>query len=302
MNKEISVIIPVYNCPDGLKDTVESLIAQDYLKEKYEVIIADNGSSDDTLAVAEDYVDRFPDLVQVVIEDKIQSSYAARNKGIDASLGDILCFIDADMTVEHNYLTHIKKRYDDGSVDYYGCKVNIYSVKDTLTSKFNIVNGFPVKSYLENHNFVPTCCLSVRRYVVEKVGAFDSRLESSGDLEFGHRVYKAGLKQGYMDDIVLHHPARWKYRSMLNKGKRIARGIAQLNYYFPDQYGYLVERYFRLRRYLPSNPIRQIKRFKDNKIHINVITALIYSVFPLPIRIVTLLELLKNVNRIKELQ
>lgn len=293
MNKEISVIIPVYNCPEGLRDTVESLIDQDYPKEKYEIIIADNGSNDDTFTVVNNFIDRFPNLVQVVIEDNIQSSYAARNKGIEASGGDILCFIDADMTVKPDYLSNIEDYFNENSVDYLGCNVNIYTNKNTLTAKYNLVNGFPVKSYLESHHFVPTCCLSIKRSVIEKVGYFDNRLESSGDMEFGHRVYDAGLKQIYVEKISANHPARWRYKSLISKAKRVARGIAQLSHYYPEKYGYLCDKYFTARFFLPTNPLSHKKKFKSKGIDIGLCTAIIISFIHLPLRISALLELMK---------
>jgi len=47
----VSVIVPVYNDPYGLKDTLNSLIVQDFLKQNYEIIISDNGSNNNTLDI-----------------------------------------------------------------------------------------------------------------------------------------------------------------------------------------------------------------------------------------------------------
>ena len=54
----ISVIIPVYNDSHGLRDTLESLITQNYPPENFEVIVADNGSTDNTLDVAKEFIQK----------------------------------------------------------------------------------------------------------------------------------------------------------------------------------------------------------------------------------------------------
>ena len=80
--------------------------------------MVDNGSIDNTLDVAKEYVGKFPQLIKYVVEDKIQSSYAARNKGIKAAKGNLICFIDSDMTVKNNYLTNVSDYFDNNRIDY----------------------------------------------------------------------------------------------------------------------------------------------------------------------------------------
>ena len=113
LSVKISIIIPVYNDPQGLKDTISSLVIQNYPFDKYEIVVVDNGSIDNTLDVAKEYVGEFPQLIKYVVEDKIRSSYAARNKGIKAAKGNLICFIDSDMTVKNNYLTDVSDYFDN---------------------------------------------------------------------------------------------------------------------------------------------------------------------------------------------
>jgi glycosyltransferase involved in cell wall biosynthesis len=230
----VSVIIPFYNEPDGLQVTLESLVTQTFPSDNFEIIVVDNGSTDNTLNVAKEFSKRYPHLIQCEVEDKIQSSYAARNKGIKVSKGEILCFIDSDMTVETDYLSRIVNSFKNDEVDYLGCKVDIYSTKNTLSSKYNMATGFPMNKYLENDHFVGVGCLSVKKTVIDKVGNFDNRLESGGDFEFGNRVYGAGFKQYYMPDIIMKHPARSSFNQLLSKAFRVGRGLRQISYYHPQ--------------------------------------------------------------------
>jgi len=242
MTVTTSVIIPVYNDPEGLRTTVESVL--DQTVDDYEVIIADNGSTDLTRKLAKAYATQ--DRVVHVVEDSIQSSYAARNAGIRASQGDILCFIDADMWVDSTWLEQVQNRIKEGSVRYLGCNVVVVVEDNTVFSNHQKEKEFPIKNHIEENNFCETCCLVIRRDVIDDVGLFDSRVISGGDVEFGLRVHRAGYDQVYADDIVMYHPARSTLSSIIKKYYRIARGRVQRTRYYPDQ--------FQLDRH-PLNPL-----------------------------------------------
>ncbi len=215
----LSVIIPVYNDPEGLETTVESLL--DQTVDDYEILVADNGSTDLTRKLAKAYATR--DRVIHVVEDEIQGSYAARNAGIAAARGEILCFIDADMWVDSTWLERVQERIRSDEADYLGCNVEIVVDEETIFAEYNRENGFPVETYIAEENFAPTCCLVVRRSVIDAVGPFDKRLVSSGDAEFGKRVHRAGYEQAFAGDITMYHPARSSLLSLLQKQSRIGR-------------------------------------------------------------------------------
>lgn len=280
---KFSVIIPVYNEPAGLQITLDSLLNQSYDQHEYEVIVVDNGSKDQTLAVADSYAKKYPTQVLVEKEHELQGSYAARNKGISIAKGEIFCFIDADMTVERDYLKKMDAFFQEHKPDYVGCRVVVYSDKNTLAAKFNQLNGFKVESELKSSQYAPTCCLSVKRDIFEKVGLFDYRLESGGDYEFGQRVYRKGLVQKYANDIQLLHPARWKYTSLKNKSKRVARGICQLAMHYPDLYQKNLKKYFRIKRHFPKNPLAIMRTARRMNVNLNYWQIIILAFYHVPL-------------------
>ncbi len=259
----ISVIIPVYNDPRGIRMTLDAVIDQTYSKAAYEVLAVDNGSTDDTRDVIRSYEKQYPDLVQLVVEDEVQGPAAARNRGIDASEGSILAFIDADMTVEETWLEHAVASMESNDWDYMGCNVEIYveDGMDTLTAKYNQIFGFPIQKYIEERQFSGTGCLFARREVFDEVGDFDERLFSGEDQEFGNRVYDAGFGQHYQPAITMYHPARASLTSLLKKHFRLGRGRAQMQRYHPSR----VKKPSVLnpRNYLPPHPIRFYKSVTD---------------------------------------
>jgi glycosyltransferase involved in cell wall biosynthesis len=276
----ISVIVPTYNDPSGIKDTLDSLINQDYGADNFEIIVVDNGSVDNTQAVINDYSERHPRLIRLVVEDKIQSSYAARNKGIESAKGSIIAFIDADMSVGKDWLTNIERSLKKYRCDYLACGVEIYFKNKSIYEIYDKITGFPLDLYMYEYHFAPTCCLVVRKEVFKEVGSFDSRLISSGDLEFGMRVHEKQLKLFFDPNISMKHPARSSLRKLCNKYFRIGRGHLQLSVYYPDRFSKMFRYYRDPLFYLPK--LRKSPELKDgndiwhelsfeNKIKINFI-------------------------------
>ncbi|MFD1515781.1 glycosyltransferase [Halomarina rubra] len=233
----VSVIVPVYNDPEGLRDTLDTLVDQTYERDRYEVLVVDNRSLDETRAVAADYASRH-DNVFALDERRRQSSYAARVRGIRRARGDVLAFMDADMTVDADWLERAIERMDGDELDYMACNVELYSEgEETLASKFNRLSGFPIEQYVDDLHFAPTCCLLVRSEVVDEVGPFDVRFVSSGDREFGQRVHDAGFEMGYAEDVSMYHPTRTSLKSLAKKAIRIGRGKHQMRELYPERYG-----------------------------------------------------------------
>lgn len=265
-NLVISIIIPVFQDPCGLKDTLNSLVKQDFPKKNYEIIIVDNGSIDNTLNIAKMFAKKYRKLIRIIIENNIKSSYAARNKGIKASKGSIIAFIDADMSVSKDWLTRIVISLEKYRADYLACKVEIYLKENFIFGLYNKMTGFPVEQYISNNHFAPTCCLIVRKIIFERVGLFDSKLISSGDYEFGNRVHRFGYKLYYDPTIIMMHPARSSFKHTFFKFFRIGRGTQQISFYYPKYYKEMHRNILNLRYYLPSKPWSFFERMKGYKI------------------------------------
>ncbi len=232
----ISTVIPVYNDPEGIQLTLQSLLTN---KTDYdnEILVVDNNSTDNTLQLIQSYEQQH-DNVTLLHETDIQSSYAARNTGIKHAKSDILAFVDADMTVPENWLQKALQAFESTEADYMGCNVELTLPEGpSLAARYDHHTGFPVKQYLKHQQFAPTCCLFVRRSVFDDVGLFDHRLISGGDKEFGNRVADAGYDLHFAEDVTMYHPTRNSLRALVNKDRRVGRGLCQLQRYHPERYG-----------------------------------------------------------------
>lgn len=251
----VSVIVPVYNDPSGIRTTLESLVDQSAPRTEYEVIVVDNGSSDGTRDVVKRFADRF-DNVRLAVESELQGSYAARNRGIRVARGSVLAFVDADMSVDPDWLSRAIGVLEATDAEYLACDVRIYQPgrDEGLVGKYNRRTDLQVGRFVRRMRFAPTCSLFVRRSLLDDVGHFDPRFRSSGDLEFGHRVDAAGRTLYYAPEIVMYHPARTTLRALLRKSFRIGRGKVELHRFYPERYGHPIRRLLNPLGYLPPSP------------------------------------------------
>ncbi len=114
---EITVIVPAYNAERYLPDCLDSILGQTF--DDWELIVADDGSSDDTFEIAQGYASRDPRIK--VIRTSRQGVSAARNACIDVSRGRYLAFVDADDLIESDYLKELHSRAELNNADITQC-------------------------------------------------------------------------------------------------------------------------------------------------------------------------------------
>ena len=230
MKPFISVIIPVYNDPERIRKALDALVAQTYPRESYEIIVADNGSNDDTPRIVDEYRGEYPRLVRVVFENKIQSSYAARNKAITEARGNIFAFTDSDCVPEPDWievgmceLKNKKASCGGGHITFFykAERPNLYEFYDS-SRKLN------QQSFVAKAGFAATANFFAERRLFEKHGLFRYDLISGGDYEFGRRLTRGGENLIYIPNAVVMHLARSTFREIYKKSKRVAIGQKEL--------------------------------------------------------------------------
>lgn len=100
MNPELSFIIPAFNCSKYISDCILSLIQQDLSPENYEIIIINDGSTDNTRSILTDFQEKYKNI-KVYDQDNHGRDYA-RNQGVKKAKGDYIWFIDNDDYITAN--------------------------------------------------------------------------------------------------------------------------------------------------------------------------------------------------------
>jgi len=147
----VSVIVPAYNEEKNIARLIESLLDLDYPKEILEIIIIDNNSNDRTKEIIKQYP------VKLLEEKDIQSSYAARNKGIQNAKNEILAFVDSDCIATPQWVKEGVKVLVLESADLVGGNVEfIYSENKTAAELYDSITNLQIESYIKELNASPT--------------------------------------------------------------------------------------------------------------------------------------------------
>jgi glycosyltransferase involved in cell wall biosynthesis len=204
----ISIIVPARNAESSIAQCLDALLNQTMDASSYEIIVVDNGSADRTAEIAEQQG------AQLLREDK-RGAAAARNRGIRAASGEIICFTDADCLPTESWLEEMISPFSDPQIA--GCKGSY------LTRQHEIVARFVQIEYedkydrllgLQNIDFIDTYSAAYRRNVLVSVGGFDESIYYVEDQELSFRVARLGKKMVFQPSAAVYHShsnSFWKY-------------------------------------------------------------------------------------------
>ncbi len=186
---KVSIILPSYNYRWCISEAIESVIAQDY--SQWELIVVDDGSSDNSIEVVRNYVERYPDKIKLYFhsDNSHKGLVESYKLGLSKCGGNFVAFIEADDILEKDNLSsrlEIFNNHTEVIVVYNN--VEIFGDEKVVTERKNnvrlLTDDFPIKDipfnafeYLAEKNIVPTfSCFMVRRDFLDKVN-FNTRLE-----------------------------------------------------------------------------------------------------------------------------
>jgi GT2 family glycosyltransferase len=213
----ISVVIPVYRNASALVRCLDLLQQQSYPRDEFEVIVANNGSEADMVGIA----DAYP-WVRLVFEPE-GGSYAARNAAVRIAQGRVLAFTDSDCLPDTNWLQRgVAALQSDESIGLIVGKIEVIPLvanRPNIWEAYEMLFAFPQSRFVQR-GFGATANLFTRIEVMDAVGPFRADFLSSGDVEWGRRVARAGFKIVMCPDAVVQHPARRTWREISRKLRR----------------------------------------------------------------------------------
>ena len=218
----VSVVVPFYGFDvSALTRCVESLLNQDYPKNRVTIAIVDNNNP------AKLPLSAFGPRCNI-FHEPLPGSYAARNRGIRESFGDIIAFTDSDCVPHHSWISAgVRSLQTATEPVLVGGSIVFDFGNERLWNSYKLLDlivHHRQTEYVFLHRFAATANLFVPRELFTIYGPFDPRFLSGGDREFGQRLSAAGVRISFVEDAVVLHPARGRFIDLLRKNLRGAGG------------------------------------------------------------------------------
>ncbi|WP_051411520.1 glycosyltransferase family 2 protein [Ruminococcus flavefaciens] len=199
---KVSIIVPIYNVGEYLTACIESILSQDYINT--EVILVDDGSSDNSSEICDNYAALHSNIV--VIHKMNGGVSSARNMGLDNATGDYITFVDGDDTISKNAISIMIKEIETHRADI--CVFPKIRIGNKIVTAWNINKGlysnYECIDFLANQNF-PTslwCCIYKKSIINnQRLSISIHHLE---DLEFQFRLL-CKAKNVYVSDSVVNN-------------------------------------------------------------------------------------------------
>tara|TARA_S200000501_G_C20861618_1_gene760075 strand:+ start:3094 stop:3993 length:900 start_codon:yes stop_codon:yes gene_type:complete len=211
----VSIIIPSYNSANTLPRLIKSLISQQPKDLKYEIIVVDNGSTDQT-------AERLKNFPVSYYYEKVPSSYKARNKGARMANGDIFAFVDSDVYVDPKWLRAGIDSLETAEISLSKIEAQSSEHKTLFLFDSIILNPYrELKFKRDGDGFVGI--FFCKKSVFDSIGGFDESLISGGDTIFGLKAKELGYRIKFETNAIVYHPVDG-FKKRLAKSYRLAFG------------------------------------------------------------------------------
>ena len=284
---KISIITPCYNRANELLNLLESLADQTIDKNLFELIICDDGSTDSTSKLINNWQKKnFFKIKYLKQENK--GPGAARNLGLENSDGDLIAFIDSDCEADINWLDIIYRSYKKNNFDACGgpdgSKENFTILQkaiDYSMTSFLTTGGMRGHSKKMIATFYPrTHNMAVKKSLYLKIGGFGS-LRHGQDIEFSNRMIRSGAYVKFLKDAIVYHRRRTSLKQFF---KQVFNwGVARINLYMLD------DKMLELVHFLPSFALIGSVMTVFISIYLNLPLSKLAMLFILPLSFVSFL-------------
>ncbi len=212
---KVSIIVAAYDSQDTIEECLKSILAQNYPKGFFEVIVMDGGSKDDTVKISQ----QFP----IKVVSIRLNAPAAYNYAMKIASFPILGFIDADAKVEVEWLNKLIPRLAEAKVAGVSGSIETWnrdnpwarSIGYELKNRYRRIGKYTRR--------IATMNLLLKKAIIEAVGGWDEKLPSQYDTDFGFRMASKGYKIAYEPSAVCYHfnrpTLKAYYRQQLQYGK-----------------------------------------------------------------------------------
>jgi glycosyltransferase involved in cell wall biosynthesis len=267
----VSVVVPIYNGEKDLPDLIDCLRSQTYPSDRVEYLLVDNNSNDRTASILESACKELRDRglqFKHLSENSVQSSYAARNKGIRSSESDLIAFTDADCRPVPTWLEEIVVPFSNPQVAIVVGEL-VALPGNSLLEKYAERCGMMSQHFLLEHPFCPygqTANLAIRREAFCKVGLFRPYLTTGGDADICWRILReTDWQLTFAPKAIVRH----RHRSNLQDLKSQWRRYGCSNRYLHELHGVDL-----MRELTPKESIYRLSRWLLKELPVSAIEAI----------------------------
>ncbi|HEV7492803.1 glycosyltransferase family 2 protein [Baekduia sp.] len=256
----VSVIIPTKNGARRLPDLFAALAAQTVGRDAFEVLVVDDGSTDDTAAVVE-----ASGIARVVSAGRSLGQGGATNLGIEHARGEIVAFTDDDTVPAPDWIERGLAAVAASPSGLVAGHVELMlEDQPTVPALMDFGRGYlDQRSYVDD-GFGATANLWARREVLAQMGGFDAGAAwQTHDRDFGERARLAGLTMVYASDAIVRHPTRDRARDLAKVAYRLGLGAAWLRVNGRGEVRERSPEWTRVRYWIPWRSIWGIERLQE---------------------------------------
>ncbi len=227
----VSVIIPTYNNAQYLPEAIESVLNQTYTN--YEIIIINDGSTDNTITILEKYQDKITYIYQ-----ENQGVSAARNQGISLAKGELIAFLDADdifMAHKLEKQVEVFERQPDLGIVNSGFRLireNGEFIADI--KRWETIPELTIETWILHQPVLPSAMMFSKQWL-EKVGGFDTRWFSSEDVDLVFRLIAQGCRGVWLPQVTIYYRRHDRSATWKNSLKQARNSEAMEENFFARQ-------------------------------------------------------------------
>jgi lipopolysaccharide/colanic/teichoic acid biosynthesis glycosyltransferase/glycosyltransferase involved in cell wall biosynthesis len=225
----ISVIVPAYDAEATIGDCVRALQQQSLASDTYEIIVADDGSTDATPTIARQ-------LGATVVSNPHQGKSAARNAGAAAACGDLLLFTDSDCAPSSDWIEGMSAPFANS--DVMGVKGAYRTRQHELIARFVQIESedkYDRMSKETQIDFIDTYSAAYRRDIFILNGGFDTRLKGVEDQDLSFRLAHKGYRLVFVPSATVYHRHKTTVWGYFRRKFDIGYWKAILTTWYPDK-------------------------------------------------------------------